>query len=166
MRSHSDCISHSVMQCHSLCGICTMNQHEKNKLEYVFLEQFQHRGVLSRNRAGPYLHLYVTDCSAETLLAILKTRILPGTTIISNCWGGGGLRSSQRRRTTWRFTSARTTERHITSSASLRTWHYVPCTPRGPLHHVYSHHQKFWLVTAPHAPNCWPTSPLCASVVS
>lgn len=31
--------------------------------------------------------LYVMDCSAETLLAILKTRILPGITIISNCRG-------------------------------------------------------------------------------
>lgn len=37
--------------------------------------------------AGPSLHLYVTDCPAETLLAILKMRFLLGTTIISNCWG-------------------------------------------------------------------------------
>jgi len=44
-------------------------------------------GVSSRNRGGPSLHWYVVDYSAETLLTILKTRILPSTTIISNCWG-------------------------------------------------------------------------------
>lgn len=44
-------------------------------------------GVSSRNQVGPSLHLYIMDCSAETLLAILNTRILPGITIISNCRG-------------------------------------------------------------------------------
>ena len=44
-------------------------------------------GVWSRNRGGPSLHLYVADCSAKTLFAIPKTRILPSTTLISNCWG-------------------------------------------------------------------------------
>jgi hypothetical protein len=39
-------------------------------------------------------------------------------------------------------------------------------TPHGPLHCVYSHHQKCCLVTAPHAPYCQPSFPLCTSSVS
>jgi len=29
----------------------------------------------------------VTDCSAEILLAIMKAYVLPGTTVVSDCWG-------------------------------------------------------------------------------
>jgi len=51
----------------------------------------------------------------------------------------------------------------------LSTWCYVPHTHHMDPFTVYLHHQKCWLVTAPHAPYCWPSSPtlrLCSLLLT
>jgi hypothetical protein len=62
------------------------------------MEQCVFGGV--KRHSGRTFFTPVPDRSAETLVAVIRDWIRPGTTVISDCWGGGGGTTVSKRKVT------------------------------------------------------------------